>query len=61
MSGNREDEKTRIKAIFRDLNKCTLNFKDEAIVTSIEEFFEAQGYLSPKQKELLISIRERSE
>lgn len=61
MLGNREDEKTRIKAIFRDLNNLSLSYRDEQTVTDIEEYFEAQGYLSPKQKELLITIRERSE
>jgi hypothetical protein len=61
MSGNREDEKTRIKALFNSLNECSLSYGDENTVTSIEEFYEAQGYITAKQKELLISIRERSE
>jgi hypothetical protein len=54
-------EKDHIKRIFRTLDLCTLSARSEEIIASLEDFYHERGYLSPKQKELLMDIYEKAE
>jgi NADH:ubiquinone oxidoreductase subunit E len=53
------DEKEKIKRIFVQLSDVSLSYNQETVVQSLEEYFEEHGYLSGKQKTLLIDIYEQ--
>jgi hypothetical protein len=53
------DRKERVKDLFKKISLCDLNYRQEEIVQSLEEYFEERGYLSPKQEELLLSVYEQ--
>jgi NADH:ubiquinone oxidoreductase subunit E len=61
MSTTINTEKDNLKRIFRTLDACTLSARSEEIIASLEDFYHERGYLSPKQKELLMDIYEKAE
>lgn len=57
---NNEEREKLIKDIFRVLNLCSLNSKTEEFVQSLEDFYNAKGYLSERQLEALMGVYERT-
>lgn len=56
----RVKDNLRIKEIFKTLNLCSLSYRQEELIQSLEDQFNAKGTLSDKQVNLLMDIYERS-
>lgn len=52
------DRKEKVKELFKKIALCDLNYRQEEIVQSLEEYFEEKGYISKAQEELLLKIYE---
>ena len=53
-------ERARLEKIFKILNLCSLSYKQEELVLSFQDQFNANGTLSPRQTSILEDIYERA-